>query len=62
MVTGLDLHFTRNWLSPSTIRAFLCLGAWGRCDLLYMEDLLAAVKTRKRKRDETEIVEDETDA
>jgi len=27
-----------------------------------MEDLLAAVKTRKRKRDETEIVEDEKDA
>ena len=45
-------HFTRNRLSPSTIRAYLCLGAWGRCDLLYMEDLLAAVTNRKRKQSE----------
>ncbi|KIM56394.1 hypothetical protein SCLCIDRAFT_94438, partial [Scleroderma citrinum Foug A] len=33
------LHFTHNQLSPSTICAYLCLGAWGRCDLLIMEDL-----------------------
>ena len=45
------LHFTRNRLSPSSIRAFLCLGAWGRCDLLFMDDLLAAVTNRKRKRE-----------
>ncbi|KAG1717950.1 uncharacterized protein EDB91DRAFT_1067126, partial [Suillus paluster] len=43
------LHFTCNWLTPSTIGAFLCLGAWGRSDLLMMEDLLASVKSRKRK-------------
>lgn len=48
------LHFTHNRLSPSTIRAYLCLGAWGRCDLLVMEDLLAAVTTRKRKQSERE--------
>ncbi|KAG2069180.1 hypothetical protein BDR04DRAFT_971732, partial [Suillus decipiens] len=33
------LHFTRNRLAPSIIRTFLCLGAWGRSDLLMMEDL-----------------------
>ncbi|KAG1790251.1 uncharacterized protein HD556DRAFT_1211168, partial [Suillus plorans] len=33
------LHFTCNRLAPSTIRAFLCLGARGRSDLLVMEDL-----------------------
>ncbi|KAG1791780.1 uncharacterized protein BJ212DRAFT_1283686 [Suillus subaureus] len=39
------LHFTRNRLAPSTIRAFLCLGAWGRSALLAMEDLLASVRS-----------------
>ncbi|KAF9218928.1 hypothetical protein BS17DRAFT_668331, partial [Gyrodon lividus] len=33
------LHFTRNRLSPFAIRAFLCLGAWGRCNSLFTEDL-----------------------
>ncbi|KAG1745844.1 uncharacterized protein EDB91DRAFT_126592 [Suillus paluster] len=53
------LHFTRNRLAPSTIRAFLCLGAWGRSDLLAMEDLLASVKSQKRKRNEVEAEEDD---
>ena len=52
------LHFTQNRLSPSAIRAFLCLGAWGRCNLLFMEDLLAAVTNRKRQREDIDI-EDE---
>jgi hypothetical protein len=51
------LHFTRNRLTPSTICAFLCLGAWGRSDLLAMENLLASVKSRKRKRNEVEAEE-----
>ncbi|KAL4071836.1 hypothetical protein J3A83DRAFT_4069007, partial [Scleroderma citrinum] len=34
------LHFTHNRLSPSTIHAFLYLGAWRRCGLLFIEDLL----------------------
>ena len=45
------LSFTRNRLRPSTIRAFLCLGSWGRNDLIFFEDVLAAVKgNSKRKR------------
>lgn len=53
------LHFTRNRLAPSTIRAFLCLGAWGRSNLLAMEDLLASVKSQKRKRNEVEAEADD---
>ncbi|KAG9315415.1 hypothetical protein JVU11DRAFT_4568 [Chiua virens] len=53
------LHFTRNRLSPSAIRAYLCLGAWARCDLLFMEDLLAAITSRKRKRDDHASASDE---
>ncbi|KAG1733893.1 uncharacterized protein EDB91DRAFT_1057180 [Suillus paluster] len=53
------LHFTRNRLAPSTIRAFLCLGAWGRSDLLAMEDLLASVRSQKRKQNEVEAEEDD---
>jgi hypothetical protein len=44
------LHFTRNRLSPSSIRAYLCLGSWGRHGMLRTEDVLAAVRSRKRKR------------
>ncbi|KIM63441.1 hypothetical protein SCLCIDRAFT_91875, partial [Scleroderma citrinum Foug A] len=28
------LHFARNCLSPSSTRAFLCLGLWLRMDLI----------------------------
>ena len=48
------LHFTRNQLSPSTIHAYLCLGAWGRCNLLVIEDLLAAITSWKCKQSERE--------
>ena len=41
------LSFPRNRLQPSTIRAFLCLGSWGRKGLIGVEDLLAAVKDTK---------------
>ena len=56
------LSFTRNRLHPSTIRAFLCLGSWGRNDLIFFEDVLAAVKgNSKRKRElsdsDVEVVE-----
>lgn len=49
------LHFTRNRLSPLSICAHLCLGSWGWHDLLLMEDLLSAVKSRKRKRQLSEV-------
>ena len=56
------LSFTCNRLHPSTIRAFLCLGSWGRNDLIFFEDVLAAVKgNSKRKRElsdsDVEVVE-----
>ena len=46
------LHFTRNCLLASSIRAYLSLGSWGRKDLLAMEDLLEVVKPNKRDREE----------
>ncbi|KAG2159349.1 uncharacterized protein EDB93DRAFT_1052088, partial [Suillus bovinus] len=33
------LRFTRNRLSPSSTRAFLCLGSWLHCGLVAPEDL-----------------------
>jgi len=54
------LSFTRNRLSASSIRAFLCLGSWGRNDLILFEDVLAAVKgnsKRKRELSDIEIME-----
>ena len=55
------LSFTRNRLSAQSIRAFLCLGSWGRHDLVFYEDLVAAVKEnskRKRKPEsDAEIIE-----
>jgi hypothetical protein len=37
------LPFTRNSLSPSSIRAFLCFGSWARCGLVVFEDVVTAV-------------------
>lgn len=56
------LSFTRNRLSASSIRAYLCLGSWGRNDLILLEDVVAAVRgNSKRKREElgtdVEVVE-----
>ena len=44
------LSFTRNRLHPSSIRAFLCLGSWGRNDLILFEDVLAAVKGNSKRK------------
>ncbi|KAG1775001.1 hypothetical protein EV702DRAFT_1199850 [Suillus placidus] len=42
---------TRHRLSPSSTRAFLCLGSWLRCDLVAPEDLTKIMKSlKKRKR------------
>ena len=47
----------------SSIPAFLCLGPWGRHDLIFLDDVLTAVKANsKRKRevsndDEVDVVE-----
>jgi hypothetical protein len=43
-----------NRLIPSSIRAYLCLGSWGCHDMLRKEDLLAAIKCKKRKRVDSE--------
>lgn len=50
------LHFTRNRLSPSSTRAFLCLGSWLRCDLLAPEDLINVMKSLKKRKREDESV------
>jgi hypothetical protein len=42
------LSFTRNRLSASSIRAFLCLGSWGRSNLVLFEDVVSAVKEIRR--------------
>jgi len=50
------LSFTRNRLSASNIRVFLCLGSWGRSDLIFFEDVLSAVKgVSKRKREDSDV-------
>lgn len=57
MTTQRQVHLS-NRLVPSTILAFLCLGAWGKSDLLEMEDLLASVRSQKRRQDEIEAEEE----
>jgi len=42
------LPFTRNSLSPSSIRAFLCFGSWSRCGLVVFDDVVAAVSMNNR--------------
>ncbi len=43
------LSFTHNRLTPSSIRAYMCLGSWGRCDLLLMGDFLSALRAKKKQ-------------
>ena len=50
------LSFTHNCLSTSAIHAFLCLGSWGRYDMIFFEDVIAAVKANsKRKWEESDL-------
>ena len=54
------LAFTRNRLHASSVRAFLCMGSWGRNDLIFFEDVLAGVKSsskRKRELSDIEVVD-----
>jgi hypothetical protein len=44
------LYFTRNRLSPASIRASLCLGDWSRRDLLSTSDIVEAIQIRQGKR------------
>jgi hypothetical protein len=53
------LHFTRNRLSPRSIRAFLCLGDWGRRELVDIKDVLEACNTKRRLQDVPEEDEEE---
>ena len=39
------LHFTQNHMSPSMIHAFLCLGDWGKRDLIDMPEIVAVICT-----------------
>jgi hypothetical protein len=54
------LSFTRNQLHASSVCAFLCMGSWGRNDLIFFEDVLASMKSsskRKRELSDIEVVE-----
>ena len=53
------LSFTRNRLHPSSLRAFLCLGSWGRNDLILFEDVLAAVKGNSKRKHELSDSDDD---
>ncbi|KAJ7664246.1 hypothetical protein B0H17DRAFT_952159, partial [Mycena rosella] len=44
------LQFTRTRMSAASFRGLLCLGSWGRRDLLRINDLIAACSPKKRKR------------
>ncbi|KAG1725463.1 hypothetical protein EDB19DRAFT_1833791 [Suillus lakei] len=50
------LHYTRNCLSPSSTRAFLCLGSWLCCDLLAPKDLTKIIKSLKKRKRKDESV------
>ena len=43
------LPFTQNGLSTASIRMHLCLGSWGRSDLIQVKDIQDAIKGKKRK-------------
>jgi 5-methylcytosine-specific restriction endonuclease McrA len=43
------LHFTCNHMSATSFRYLLCLGSWGRRDLLRINNLIAACSSKKRK-------------
>ncbi|KAJ7775952.1 hypothetical protein DFH07DRAFT_693449, partial [Mycena maculata] len=43
------LHFTHNRMSAASFRHLLCLGSWGRRDLLWINNLIAACSPNKRK-------------
>jgi hypothetical protein len=42
------LPYSRNSLSPSSVRAFLCFGSWARCGLVVLDDVVASVNARIR--------------
>ena len=42
------LHFTWNCMSPSMIHAFLCLGDWGKRDLIDMPEIVAVIRLGKK--------------
>jgi len=57
------LSYTRNRLSPLSIRSILCFGDWSRKDLVHMPDLVAAVsdkeKLKKRVFEETSSADEQ---
>lgn len=53
------LQYTRNRLSPASIRAYLVLGDWCRNGLVHENDLVLAIKQQKRKHAEMEDAEEQ---
>ncbi|KAF7359902.1 putative AC9 transposase [Mycena venus] len=52
------LEFTRNRMSGASFRRQLCLGSWGRNNLIRIQDLIAACTPKKRKHVELEEEDD----
>ncbi|KAJ7439551.1 hypothetical protein B0H11DRAFT_1751892, partial [Mycena galericulata] len=48
------LEFTRNRMSGASFRRPLCLGSWGRSNLIRIQDLIAACTPKKHKHAEVE--------
>ncbi|KAJ7480968.1 hypothetical protein FB451DRAFT_1031089, partial [Mycena latifolia] len=48
------LEFTQNRMSAASFRRQLCLGSWGRSNLIRIQDLIAARTPQKRNRAEVE--------
>ena len=52
------LDFTRNRLSPASIRANLCFGDWARKDLVDMPELIEVIRLQSnRKRVRSEVTD-----
>jgi hypothetical protein len=56
------LPYTRNRLSASSIRAYLCLGSWCRNDLVTMHDIAVILKENSKKRKHIEVEDDRAEA
>lgn len=55
------LHFTRNRLSPISIRRFLCLAEWSRHDMIKTAQLVSYIKKGDPGKGKGKAVEPEPD-
>ena len=55
------LSFICNWLHASSVCASLCMGSWGRNDLILFEDVLTGVRDGSKRKRELSDIESEVD-